>query len=347
MTILVTGAAGFIGSNFVLDWLASEDENIISLDNLTYAGNLDNLISLSKDSRHSFIKGDIGDSVYIFSALKKYKPRAIINFAAETHVDNSISEPSRFIETNIMGTYKLIQNTFLYWKSLEEKQKKFFRFIHISTDEVYGSLDKEAPPATEGNSYKPNNPYSASKAASDHLLRAWHQTYDLPVITTHCSNNFGSFQFPEKLIPLCILNAINDKPIPVYGDGKHIRDWLYVSDHCHAIRKVLRDGVLGETYNIGGNSERTNIEVVQKICDLLDNIRPMQNKKSYAKQISFVKDRPGHDLRYAIDSSKIQKELGWQPTVNFESGLEKTVKWYLDNDVWLKNIITSNFKEAK
>jgi|TARA_B110000238_G_C16089311_1_gene423060 dTDP-glucose 4,6-dehydratase len=347
MTILVTGAAGFIGSNFVLDWLGSEDENIVSLDNLTYAGNLDNLASLSKDSRHFFVKGDIGDTEYIFSALKKYKPRAIINFAAETHVDNSISEPINFIETNILGTYKLLENTLLYWKKLEVKQKNDFRFIHISTDEVYGALDKAENPATERNRYMPNNPYSASKAASDHLLRAWYQTYNLPVITTNCSNNFGPFQFPEKLIPLCIFNAINNKPLPLYGDGKQVRDWVYVSDHCDAIRKVLKNGGLGETYNIGGNSERTNIEVVQMICNLLDDIKPMKNKSSYAKLISFVKDRPGHDQRYAIDSSKIQKELGWQPKVKFELGMEKTVRWYLGHDEWVKNIIKSQNKEVK
>ncbi len=347
MTILVTGAAGFIGSNFVLDWLDSEDENIVALDNLTYAGNLDNLSCLSKDIRYFFIKGDINDTEYIFSTLKKYKPRAIINFAAETHVDNSISEPINFIETNILGTYKLLQNTLLYWKKLEVKEKNDFRFIHISTDEVYGSLDKTANPATEQNRYMPNNPYSASKAASDHLLRAWYQTYNLPVITTHCSNNFGPFQFPEKLIPLCIINAINDKPLPLYGDGKQVRDWVYVSDHCDAIRKVLKNGELGETYNIGGNSERTNIEVVQIICNLLDDIRPIKNKSSYAKLISFVKDRPGHDRRYAIDSSKIKKELGWQPKVNFESGMKKTVRWYLGHDEWIKNIIRNQNKEVK
>jgi len=347
MTILVTGAAGFIGSNFVMDWLNSEDENIISLDNLTYAGNLDNLSPLSNDSRHFFVKGDIGDTEYIFSTLKKYKPRAIVNFAAETHVDNSISEPINFIETNILGTYKLLQNTLLYWKGLEDTQKNNFRFIHISTDEVYGALDKVANPVTERNCYMPNNPYSASKAASDHLIRAWYQTYNLPVVTTHCSNNFGPFQFPEKLIPLCIINAINDKPLPLYGDGQQVRDWLYVSDHCDAIRKVLKNGQMGETYNIGGNSERTNIEVVKMICNLLDDIRPMKNKSSYTKLISFVKDRPGHDRRYAIDSSKIQKELGWQPKVNFELGMEKTVRWYLDHDEWLRNIIRSHNKEVK
>tara|TARA_B100000768_G_scaffold180723_1_gene201447 strand:- start:2175 stop:3218 length:1044 start_codon:yes stop_codon:yes gene_type:complete len=347
MTILVTGAAGFIGSNFVLDWLGNEDENIVSLDNLTYAGNLDNLSSLSKDSRHFFVKGDIGDTEYIFSVLKKYKPRAIINFAAETHVDNSILKPINFIETNILGTYKLLENTLLYWKKLEVKQKNDFRFIHISTDEVYGALDKTENPATERNRYMPNNPYSASKAASDHLLRAWHQTYNLPVITTNCSNNFGPFQFPEKLIPLCIFNAINNKPLPLYGDGKQVRDWVYVSDHCDAIRKVLKIGVLGETYNIGGNSERTNIEVVQMICNLLDDIKPMKNKSSYAKLISFVKDRPGHDQRYAIDSSKIQKELGWRSKVKFELGMEKTVRWYLGHDEWVNNIIRSQNKEVK
>tara|TARA_B100000809_G_C15087984_1_gene512145 strand:- start:247 stop:1305 length:1059 start_codon:yes stop_codon:yes gene_type:complete len=345
MTILVTGAAGFIGSNFVLDWLDNEDENVVSLDNLTYSGNLDNLSSLSKDSRHYFVKGDIGDSELVSSVFKKYNPRAIINFAAESHVDRSIKAPGIFIETNILGTYKLLQNTLLYWESLIEKQKQDFRFIHISTDEVYGDLDTKAFPFTEENRYIPNSPYSASKAASDHLVRAWHQTYKLPVITTNCSNNYGSFQFPEKLIPLCIINAINDKPLPLYGDGEQIRDWLYVDDHCDAIRVVLKDGLVGETYNIGGNTERANIQVVQLICKLLDDLKPRPDKNSHAKQISFVKDRQGHDRRYAIDSSKIQKELGWQPKETFESGMTKTIKWYLDHDGWIKNIISGDYKK--
>ena len=345
MTILVTGAAGFIGSNFVLNWLHSEGEDVVSLDNLTYAGNLDNLSSLLKNTRHFFVKGDIGDSELVSSVLKKYKPRVILNFAAESHVDRSISEPGTFIQTNILGTYKLLQNTLLYWESLVGKQKKDFRFVHISTDEVYGDLDIKAPPFTEENRYIPNSPYSASKAASDHLVRAWHQTYKLPVITTNCSNNYGSFQFPEKLIPLCIINAINGKQLPLYGDGKQIRDWLYVDDHCDGIRLVMKDGLVGETYNIGGSIERTNIQVVELICKLLDDLKPRQDKNSYAKQISFVKDRPGHDRRYAIDSSKIQKELGWQPKHTFESGMAKTIKWYLNHDEWVRNIISGDYKK--
>jgi len=345
MTILVTGAAGFIGSNFVLNWLNQEDGDVVSLDNLTYAGNLDNLTSLSEDNRHFFIKGDIGDSELILSTLKKYNPTAIINFAAESHVDRSISAPDTFIETNILGTYRILQNTLSYWETLAEKQKKDFRFLHISTDEVYGDLDKAASPFTEKNRYMPNSPYSASKAASDHLVRAWHQTYNLPVITTNCSNNYGSFQFPEKLIPLCIINAINDKPLPLYGDGKQIRDWLYVDDHCDAIRLALKRGKIGETYNIGGNIEKTNIQVVQLICKFLDNLKPRPDNISYTQQISFVKDRLGHDRRYAIDSSKIQEELGWQPKETFESGMEKTIKWYLDHDKWIRNVISGDYKK--
>jgi dTDP-glucose 4,6-dehydratase len=345
MTILVTGAAGFIGSNFVLNWLHSEGEDVVSLDNLTYAGNLDNLSSLLKNTRHFFVKGDIGDSELVSSVLKKYKPRVILNFAAESHVDRSISEPGTFIQTNILGTYKLLQNTLLYWESLVGKQKKDFRFVHISTDEVYGDLDIKAPPFTEENRYIPNSPYSASKAASDHLVRAWHQTYKLPVITTNCSNNYGPFQFPEKLIPLCIINAINDKPLPLYGDGEQIRDWLYVDDHCDAIRLVIKNGLVGETYNIGGNTERTNIQVVELVCKLLDELKPRLNNDSYVKQISFVKDRKGHDRRYAVDSSKIQKELGWKPEETFESGMTKTIKWYLSHDAWIKNIISGDYKK--
>ena len=345
MTILVTGAAGFIGSNFVLNWLGCQDGDVVSLDNLTYAGNLDNLSSLSKNNRHFFIKGNIGDSELILSTLKKYNPTAIINFAAESHVDRSISAPDAFIETNIFGTYRLLRSTLSYWEVLTEKQKKEFRFLHISTDEVYGDLDIKAPPFTEENRYIPNSPYSASKAASDHLVRAWHQTYKLPVITTNCSNNYGSFQFPEKLIPLCIINAINDKSLPLYGDGKQIRDWLHVDDHCEAIRTILKSGAIGETYNIGGNTEKTNIQVVELICKLLDKLKPREDENSYLKQITFVKDRQGHDRRYAIDSSKIQKELGWQPKETFESGIVKTIEWYLSNDVWIQNILSRDYKK--
>ena len=345
MTILVTGAAGFIGSNFVLNWLGCQDGDVVSLDNLTYAGNLDNLSSLSKNNRHFFIKGNIGDSELILSTLKKYNPTAIINFAAESHVDRSISAPDAFIETNIFGTYRLLRSTLSYWEVLTEKQKKEFRFLHISTDEVYGDLDIKAPPFTEENRYIPNSPYSASKAASDHLVRAWHQTYKLPVITTNCSNNYGSFQFPEKLIPLCIINAINNKPLPLYGDGKQIRDWLHVDDHCEAIRTILKSGAIGETYNIGGNTEKTNIQVVELICKLLDKLKPREDENSYLKQITYVKDRQGHDRRYAIDSSKIQKELGWQPKETFESGIVKTIEWYLSNDVWIQNILSRDYKK--
>jgi dTDP-glucose 4,6-dehydratase len=344
MTILVTGAAGFIGSNFVLNWLNNEEGDIVSLDNLTYAGNLENLSSLSDDNRHFFIKGDIGDFKLTSSTLKKYNPKIVINFAAESHVDRSISAPDTFIETNILGTYKLLQSTLSYWEALTERQKKEFRFVHISTDEVYGDLVNDASPFTEENRYIPNSPYSASKAASDHLVRAWHQTYNLPVVTTNCSNNYGSFQFPEKLIPLFIINALKGKPLPLYGDGKQIRDWLYVDDHCDAIRVALKGGAIGETYNIGGNTEKTNIQVAQLICKFLDNFKPRLDKVSYAQQICFVKDRPGHDRRYAIDSSKIQNELGWQPKETFESGMEKTVKWYLDHDEWIRNIISGDYK---
>ena len=345
MTILVTGAAGFIGSNFVLNWLDKEDEGVVSLDNLTYAGNLQNLSSLSDDSRHCFVKGDISDSKLISLTLKKYNPTAVINFAAESHVDRSISSPDTFIETNIMGTFRLLQGTLSYWEALTEKQKKDFRFLHISTDEVYGDLGKDASPFTEENRYIPNSPYSASKAASDHLVRAWYQTYNLPVVTTNCSNNYGSFQFPEKLIPLFIINALKGKPLPLYGDGKQIRDWLYVDDHCDAIRVALKGGAIGETYNIGGNTEKTNIQVAQLICKFLDNFKPRLDKVSYAQQICFVKDRPGHDRRYAIDSSKIQKELGWRPKETFESGMEKTIKWYLDHDEWVSSIISGEYKK--
>ena len=345
MTILVTGAAGFIGSNFVMDWLDNIDENIVSLDMLTYAGNLENLSSLSNDNRHFFIKGDIGDSQLISSILNKYNPRAIINFAAESHVDRSISTPENFIQTNILGTFRILQNALIYWESLGKIDKKNFRFVQISTDEVYGDLEVESEKFTEDNKYLPNSPYSASKAASDHLARAWYHTYKLPVITTNCSNNYGPFQFPEKLIPLCIINAISDKPIPIYGDGKQIRDWLYVKDHCEAIRVVLENGLVGHTYNIGGNTEKTNIEVVELICKLLDSAHPRKDKVSYLKQISFVKDRPGHDRRYAIDSSKIQKELSWKPKETLVSGMKKTVKWYLDNDEWVKNVVSGDYKK--
>ena len=320
--------------------LYSEGEDVVSLDNLTYAGNLDNLSSLLKNTRHFFVKGDIGDSELVSSVLKKYKPRVILNFAAESHVDRSITNPMEFIMTNVVGTVNLLNG-----ESLVGKQKKDFRFVHISTDEVYGDLDIKAPPFTEENRYIPNSPYSALRQLVIIYVRAWFATYDLPVLITNCSNNYGPFQFPEKLIPLCIINAINDKPLPLYGDGEQIRDWLYVDDHCDAIRLVIKNGLVGETYNIGGNTERTNIQVVELVCKLLDELKPRLNNDSYVKQISFVKDRKGHDRRYAIDSSKIQKELGWKPEETFESGMTKTIKWYLSHDAWIKNIISGDYKK--
>ena len=343
MTILVTGAAGFIGSNFVLDWFVSHEEPVISLDLLTYAGNLQNLSSLSLQSAHHFIKGDIGDRVLISKLLKDYEVRAVINFAAESHVDRSIHGPSEFIKTNILGTYNLLESARDYWNNLNEINKNKFRFLHVSTDEVFGSLELNELPFSESSPYKPNSPYSASKASSDHLIRAWFHTYQLPVLTTNCSNNYGPFHFPEKLIPLCILNALNEKSLPIYGDGKHIRDWLYVKDHCSAIRQILDKGKVGETYNIGGWNERSNLEVVNLICDILDELKPNKNGKSYKKQITFVKDRPGHDRRYAINTSKIERELEWKPKETFESGLLKTVFWYLENQDWCSSILSGEY----
>jgi dTDP-glucose 4,6-dehydratase len=314
MTILVTGAAGFIGSNFVLDWFSQSKEDVVSLDLLTYAGNLENLSSLSQNSHHHFVKGNIGDRDLVLTLLKKHDIRAVIHFAAESHVDRSIHGPGDFIETNIVGTYNLLESVRSYWNDLDEASKKAFRFLHVSTDEVYGSLNDKAPAFTENNPYEPNSPYSASKAASDHLVRAWFHTYGLPTLTTNCSNNYGPYHFPEKLIPLCILNALNGKSLPIYGDGKQIRDWLYVKDHCSAIREVLKQGHIGETYNVGGWNEKTNLEVVETLCAILDELKPKSNGKSYADQITFVKDRPGHDRRYAIDARKTERELGWLPT---------------------------------
>lgn len=341
--IFVTGGAGFIGSNFVLDWLEKLDESVINLDKLTYAGNLDNLTSLTNDNRHIFVKGDIGDFKLVSQLLAEHKPRAVLNFAAESHVDRSIHGPEDFIQTNVVGTFHLLEAVRAYWNGLEADEKANFRFLHVSTDEVYGTLEKNDPPFNEQNRYEPNSPYSASKAASDHLVRAYHHTYGLPVLTTNCSNNYGPYHFPEKLIPLVIHNALNGKPLPIYGDGQQIRDWLFVKDHCTAIRRVLSAGRLGETYNVGGWNEKPNIEVVHTICAILDELKPRTDGQSYNTQITFVTDRPGHDRRYAIDASRLEKELGWKPAETFETGIRKTVQWYLDNQSWVENITSGQY----
>jgi len=344
MTILVTGAAGFIGSNFVLDWCDQSTEDLVSLDLLTYAGNLENLSSLNSNPRHFFIQGNIGDRILLSQLLKKYQIRAVVNFAAESHVDRSIHKPGSFIETNIVGTYNLLESVRNYWVDLNNSSKKAFRFLHVSTDEVYGSLGEKAPAFTENHPYEPNSPYSASKAASDHLVRAWFYTFELPILTTNCSNNYGPYHFPEKFIPLCILNALNDKPLPIYGDGKQIRDWLYVKDHCGAIRIVLDLGQIGDTYNVGGLNEKTNLEVAETLCAILDELKPKDNGKSYREQITFVKDRPGHDRRYAIDATKIKQELGWKPKETFESGVRKTVIWFLENSEWIHHVVSGEYQ---
>jgi dTDP-glucose 4,6-dehydratase len=344
MTILVTGAAGFIGSNFVLDWFDHSSEDVVSLDLLTYAGNLENLSSLNKNSHHHFVKGDIGNRELLAEILKKYQVRAVVNFAAESHVDRSIHGPGDFIQTNIVGTFNLLESARSYWNNLEGTSKKAFRFLHISTDEVYGSLSQNDSPFSEMNRYEPNSPYSASKAASDHLIRAWYHTYGLPVLTTNCSNNYGPYHFPEKLIPLCILNALHGKPLPIYGDGQQIRDWLFVKDHCSAIRAVLDKGALGETYNIGGSNEMTNLDVVKILCDILDELKPKFDGTKYADQITYVKDRPGHDKRYAIDATKLERELGWKPKETFMTGIYKTIKWYLANQAWVDHIVSGEYK---
>ncbi len=343
--ILVTGGAEFIGANFVLDWLAQSDETVINLDALTYAGNYENLASLAGDKRHIFVQGDIGDSAFVACLLDKYQPRAVVNFAAESHVDRSIYGPEDFIQTNIVGTFRLLEAVRAYWNELQDEAKQNFRFLHVSTDEVYGSLAKNDSAFTENNRYEPNSPYSASKAASDHLVRAYHHTYGLPVLTTNCSNNYGPYHFPEKLIPLMIVNALAGKPLPVYGDGQQIRDWLYVKDHCSAIRRVLEAGRLGETYNIGGWNEKPNIDIVHTVCALLDELRPRTDGKSYREQITYVTDRPGHDRRYAIDASKIERELGWKPAETFETGIRKTVQWYLDNQDWVANVQSGAYRD--
>jgi dTDP-glucose 4,6-dehydratase len=391
MTILVTGGAGFIGGNFVLDWLAGSDEVVVNLDKLTYAGNLQNLASVQGDPRHVFVQGDIGDRALVERLLAEHQPRAVVNFAAESHVDRSIHGPGDFIQTNIVGTFNLLESVRAYWAALpnaevdcfvprsdektevdcfvprsDEKSviashspviasaakqstaavtQSSFRFLHVSTDEVYGTLSKTDPAFAETNPYEPNSPYSASKAASDHLVRAWHHTYGLPVLTTNCSNNYGPYHFPEKLIPLMIVNALAGKPLPVYGDGMQIRDWLYVKDHCSAIRRVLEAGQLGETYNVGGWNEKPNIEIVNTVCALLDELRPRADGKRYAEQITYVTDRPGHDRRYAIDATKIHRELGWKPAETFETGIRKTVQWYLDNPDWVANVQSGAYKD--
>ena len=343
--ILVTGGAGFIGSNFVLDWLGQSDEPVVNLDKLTYAGNRENLASLQGDARHLFVQGDIGDASLVERLLAEHQPRAIVNFAAESHVDRSIHGPEDFIQTNIMGTFRLVEAVRAYWGALLPETKRAFRFLHVSTDEVYGSLAKTDPAFTETHRYEPNSPYSASKAASDHLVRAYHHTYGLPVLTTNCSNNYGPYHFPEKLIPLMIVNALAGKPLPVYGDGMQVRDWLYVKDHCSAIRRVLEGGRLGEVYNIGGWNEKPNIDIVNTICALLDEMRPKTNGKRYSEQISYVADRPGHDRRYAIDASKIEHELGWKPAETFETGIAKTVQWYLDHQDWVSHVQSGAYRE--
>jgi len=344
MTILVTGGAGFIGSNFVLDWLACGDESVVNLDALTYAGNLHNLDSLRGDARHVFVQGDICDRALLDKLFAEHQPRAVVHFAAESHVDRSIHGPGEFMRTNVQGTFTLLEAARAHWSALDGDAKTAFRFLHVSTDEVYGSLAPDAPAFAETHAYEPNSPYSASKAASDHLVRAWHHTYGLPVLTTNCSNNYGPYHFPEKLIPLMIVNALAAKPLPVYGDGMQVRDWLYVRDHCSAIRAVLANGRLGETYNIGGWNEKPNIDIVKTICALLDELRPSA-EGSYTRHISYVKDRPGHDRRYAIDARKIERELGWRPAETFESGIRKTVQWYLDHGDWVAGVQSGNYRE--
>ncbi|MDI6726325.1 MAG: dTDP-glucose 4,6-dehydratase [Smithellaceae bacterium] len=343
--ILVTGGAGFIGANFILDWLARGDEVLVNLDKLTYAGNLENLAALNGDERHIFVKGDIGDANLVAGLLTRRQPRAVINFAAESHVDRSIHGPEDFIQTNIVGVFCLLEAVRGYWNGLPDAQKNAFRFLHVSTDEVYGSLGTQDPAFRETNRYEPNSPYSASKAASDHLVRAWYHTYGLPVLTTNCSNNYGPCQFPEKLIPLMIHNALSGKPLPVYGDGQNVRDWLYVGDHCSAIRRVLEAGEVGEVYNIGGGNEMKNLEVVHLLCDILDRERPKADRTSYRAQIAFVQDRLGHDWRYAIDAAKIERQLGWKPAETFETGIYKTVRWYLENPAWVSNVTSGAYRE--
>lgn len=341
--ILVTGGAGFIGSNFVLDWLAANDEPVVNLDKLTYAGNLGNLAAIQGDERHSFVQGDICDAELLAQLFAKHQPRAIVHFAAESHVDRSIHGPAEFVRTNVNGTFTLLEAARAHWNTLSPAEQADFRFLHVSTDEVYGSLTPDEAPFTETRAYEPNSPYSASKAASDHLVRAYHHTYGLPTLTTNCSNNYGPFHFPEKLIPLIIANARACKPLPIYGDGQQVRDWLYVGDHCAAIREVLGSGRPGETYNIGGWNEKANLDVVHTLCDMLDQLAPRQQGGSYREQITYVADRPGHDRRYAIDARKIERELGWKPVETFETGIRKTVQWYLDNTQWVQDVQSGDY----
>lgn len=344
-TVLVTGGAGFIGSNFILQWLGTEGTAVVNLDKLTYAGNLHNLESVANDSRYDFVQADIVDREAVRGVLARYRPRAAVHFAAESHVDRSIRGPDDFIRTNVNGTFSLLEEARAYWSELSAGEQSSFRFLHVSTDEVYGSLNAADPAFCETTAYQPNSPYSATKAASDHLVRAYHHTYGLPVLTTNCSNNYGPFQFPEKLMPLMILNARSGKPLPVYGDGRNVRDWLYVSDHCEALRTVLAAGKAGETYNIGGRNEKSNIEVVETICSMLDELCPSDPVVPHGKLITYVKDRPGHDRRYAIDARKIERELGWKPKETFETGLRKTIKWYLENAAWLESVMTGSYRQ--
>ena len=345
MAILVTGGAGFIGSNFIQDWFAAGDEPVVNLDKLTYAGNPQNLTNLPKGAAHTFVHGDIADRELVAELLRNHAIRAVVNFAAESHVDRSIHGPEDFIQTNIVGTFRLLECVRAYWGALEPAAKSAFRFLHVSTDEVYGSLSPSDPPFSETNRYEPNSPYSASKAASDHLVRAYHHTYGLPVLTTNCSNNYGPYHFPEKLIPLCIHNALAGKPLPIYGDGQQVRDWLYVRDHTSAIRRVLQAGRVGEVYNVGGWNEMANLDVVKTLCAVLDKESPRKDGQSYATQITFVKDRPGHDRRYAIDARKLERELGWKPAETFESGIRKTVRWYLDHADWVKQVTSGEYRK--
>jgi dTDP-glucose 4,6-dehydratase len=344
-TILVTGGAGFIGSNFLLQWMERKDAPVINLDKLTYAGNLRNLASIASDPRYEFVHGDINDRDLVRRKLEQRRPRAIVHFAAESHVDRSICGPDEFIRTNVVGTFSLLEETRAYWSDLAQADRESFRFLHVSTDEVYGSLGPADAPFSETTPYAPNSPYSASKAASDHLVRAYHHTYQLPVLTTNCSNNYGPYQFPEKLIPLMILNARNGKPLPVYGDGKNVRDWLFVEDHCDAIRKVLERGKVGETYNIGGRNEKPNIEIVESVCAILDELCPNDPVRPHRQLITYVEDRPGHDRRYAIDAGKIERELGWRPRQTFESGIRKTIGWYLENDAWVREVTSGAYRK--
>ena len=344
-TILVTGAAGFIGANFVLEWLGLDLSAVVSFDKLTYAGNLDNLADVTNNPRHRFVHGDIGDGELVARVLKQYRPTAVVNFAAESHVDRSIHGPADFVTTNVVGTFRLLESTRAYYDGLSASDKDAFRFLHVSTDEVFGSLGADEPAFAETNRYLPNSPYSATKAASDHLVRAWRHTFGLPVLITNCSNNYGPYQFPEKLIPLMIHHALSGLPLPIYGDGLQRRDWLYVVDHCAAIRAVLDRGRIGETYNIGGNSEKTNLEVVHTLCDILDAERPRKGGGSYRQQIEFITDRPGHDRRYAMDATKIVSELEWKPSETFETGIRKTVRWYLDHAKWVERFVSGAYRD--